>query len=149
MIIITEEDYWGDGIPLYHVDRVIRENGKGFGDSAHIIYVNAEYEGNDRIGLLMSDFRQSDSAKMHYQELANRVNSLKNSEEEVKKMCQAMEITYQEGRNDGRIEGRMEGYVRNIRSLMRRRGMSAEEAMDELEILGDERTECAEQLKEA
>ena len=144
VIIITEEDYWGDGIPLYHVDRVIRENGKGFGDSAHIIYVNAEYEGNDRIGLLMSDFRQSDSAKMHYQELANRVNSLKNSEEEVKKMCQAMEITFEEGRmegrNEGRIEGRMEGYVRSVRSLMRRRGISAEEAMDELGILGDERT---------
>ena len=68
-----------------------------------------------------------------------------------------MEITYEEGRSDGlregqskgRMEGRMEGYVRNIRSLMRRRGISAEEAMDDLEILGDERIACVKQLKES
>ena len=145
VVFITETDYWKKGLPVYHIDRTIAETGEQYGDRAHILYVNGSYQGKDPIGLLMSDFRASDSSKMYYAELADRVNALKNSEDEVRKMCRAMEITYEEGKNDGR----MEGYVRNIRSLMRRRGISAEEAMDDLEILGDERNECAEQLKES
>ena len=138
VIIITEEDYWGEGLPLYHIDRVIRENGKDFGDSAHIIYVNAAYRGNDPIGLLMADFRQSDPAKMHYPELADRVNALKNSEEEVKKMCQAMEITYQEGQRDSTL--------RNLKSLMRKMDLSADEAMDALEIPEEDRPSYTEHI---
>ena len=138
VIIITEEDYWGEGLPLYHIDRVIRENGKDFGDSAHIIYVNAAYQGDDPIGLLMADFRERNPNKMHYPELANRVNALKNSEEEVKKMCQAMEITYN--------EGRIEGYVRLIVSKMKVKGISLEDAMDDLGIPEDDRQSCVEYI---
>ena len=139
VIFITEKDYYRKGLPLYHIDRVVAETGEEYGDRAHILYVNGSYEGEDPLGLLMADFRSSDPTRMHYAELADRVNDLKNSEDEVKKMCRAMEITYE--------EGRMEGYVRNIRSLMRKLGISAEEAMDDLEIFGEERAACAEQLK--
>ena len=138
VIFIMEKDYYRKGLPLYHIDRVVAETGEEYGDRAHILYVNGSYEGEDPLGLLMADFRSSDPARMHYAELADRVNNLKNSEDEVKKMCRAMEITYE--------EGRMEGYVRNICSLMRKLGISAEEAMDDLEIFGEDRTVCTEQL---
>ena len=68
---------------------------------------------------------------------------LKNSEDEVRKMCRAMEITYEEGRK----EGRMEGYVRGIRSLMRKQGLSDAEAMDVLEIPARDRPACAAYLE--
>lgn len=143
VIFITETDYWKKGLSVYHIDRTIEETGEKYGDRAHILYVNGSYQGDDPIGLLMSDFRASDPNGMYYAELAERINALKNSEDEVKKMCRAMEITFEEGRNEGRIDG----YVRIVRSLMRRRGISAEEAMNDLEILGDDRVACAEQLK--
>ena len=151
IIFITEEDYWGEGRPLYHASRKIKENGRELGDRTHFIYVNGKYEGEDPIGLLMADFRESDPAKMHYAELAKRVNALKNSEEEVKKMCQAMEITYNEGlvegRAEGRVEGRAEGYARIIRRRMRRLGLSVAAAMDDLEIPEEDRQACAEYME--
>ena len=139
VVIITEEDYWKEGRPLYHIDRVIRENGKNFGDSTHIIYANAAYHGDDPFGLLMADFRQRDPRKMHYPELAQRVDALKNSEEEVKRMCQAMEITYQEGLR----EGIWKGYARSVLSLMENQNLSIDEAMDVLNVPENGRQICA------
>ena len=143
IIFVTEEDRWGKGLPLYHVDRKIEETGEDFfGDCCHFIYVNGAYKGDDPIGLLMADLRERDPNKMHYPELAKRVAALKNSEEEVKKMCQAMEITYQEGQRDGLLKG----YARSVKSLMRRRGVSSLEAMDDLEIPEEDRQACAEYM---
>ena len=42
VIFITEHDTFGAGLPLYHVDRTIRELERDFGDGAHIIYVNGD-----------------------------------------------------------------------------------------------------------
>ena len=126
IIFVTEEDRWGKGLPLYHVDRKIEETGEDFGDCCHFIYVNGAYKGDDPIGLLMADFRQSDPARMHYPELAKRVDALKNSEEEVKKMCQAMEITYQEGLRDSR--------VLDLQNLMETLGLSLPDAFKALKV---------------
>ena len=124
------------------MDRKIEETGEDFGDCCHFIYVNGAYKGDDPIGLLMADLRERDPAKMHFPELAKRVAALKNSEEEVKKMCQAMEITYQEGQRDGLLKG----YARSVKSLMRRRGVSSLEAMNDLEIPEEDRQACAEYM---
>ena len=66
IIFVTEEDRWGKGLPLYHVDRKIEETGEDFGDCCHFIYVNGAYKGDDPIGLLMADLRERDPNKMHY-----------------------------------------------------------------------------------
>lgn len=56
---------FGAGLPLYHVDRVVQEIGKGFGDGSHIIYVNGTYKNDDEpIGKLMHDFRCTSSVDM-------------------------------------------------------------------------------------
>lgn len=46
----------GRGLPLYHIDRVVKECNIAFDDGAHIIYVNGKYKGNDPMGDLMHDF---------------------------------------------------------------------------------------------
>ena len=109
VIMITESDYWKQGLPAYHIDRVIAETGAFFGDRCHIIYANGAYEGDNSIGKLMADFRAHDPKTMHYLELSNRMEHLKYSEEEVADMCRAMEDTYKEGRADGLAEGRAKG----------------------------------------
>ena len=42
VIFITENDIFNAGKPLYHVERMVKETKKSFGDEAHIIYVNSQ-----------------------------------------------------------------------------------------------------------
>ncbi len=42
-----KNDVMGSGLPLYHVDRVVKETGISFGDGSHIIYVNGSYQNED------------------------------------------------------------------------------------------------------
>ena len=135
IIFVTEEDRWGKGLPLYHVDKKIKETGENFDDCCHFIYVNGAYQGEDPIGLLMADLRESDPSRMHYPELAKRVDALKNSEEGVKQMCQAMETTYQEGQRDRAVS--------DIRNMMKNLGISMDAAINALEIPAEERQKYA------
>ena len=42
VIFITENDVIKAGLPIYHVDRTVRETGTVFNDQAHIVYVNSQ-----------------------------------------------------------------------------------------------------------
>ena len=91
VIFITEHDVLGGGLPIYHIDRVIRETGQPFGDESHIIYVNAQITNETALGRLMHDFRCTDPQEMYYGILANRVHYFKADEKGVSIMCKAME----------------------------------------------------------
>ena len=146
VIFITEKDFYGAGLPVYHINRIVEETGKPFGDRAHIIYANGAYVGDNDIGRLMADFRTADPNEMHFSALADRVKRLKYSEKGVTKMCQAMEITFAEGLEEGIVKGRAEGRAEDIRSLMETIGMSIAEAMTALRIPADERGKYEELL---
>ena len=81
VIFITESDVFKEGRPIYNVERSINESGKAFGDGSHIVYVNAACQDDTPLGRLMQDFNCNDPAKMHYKELADRVNYFKTSKE--------------------------------------------------------------------
>ena len=81
VIFITESDVFKEGRPIYNVERSINESGRAFGDGSHIVYVNAACQDDTPLGRLMQDFNCNDPAKMHYKELADRVNYFKTSKE--------------------------------------------------------------------
>ena len=81
VIFITESDVLKKGRPLYNIQRSIDETGEAFGDGSHIVYVNAACQDDTPLGRLMQDFNCNDPAKMHYEELADRVNYFKTSKE--------------------------------------------------------------------
>ena len=81
VIFITESDVLKNGRPLYHIQRSVDETGEAFGDGSHIVYVNAACQDDTPLGRLMQDFNCSNPAKMHYKELADRVNYFKTSKE--------------------------------------------------------------------
>ena len=91
VIFITERDILGDGLPIYHIDRTIKETGKDFNDGSHIIYVNGEYKDDSPLGILMQDFYCTDPDDMRYKELADRARHFKRSEEGVRSMCRMLE----------------------------------------------------------
>lgn len=80
VIFIYRHDKFRRGLPLYHIDRYIRETEELFEDGSHIIYVNGNYKGNDEIGQLMSDFHQTDPENIHYDVLAQGVKHFKENE---------------------------------------------------------------------
>ena len=104
VIFITENDIFGKGLSLYHINRIVEECNIPFGDESHIIYVNGKYEGDDPIGDLMHDFHCKKADDMKNKLLAERARYLKENEKGVKHMCKIMEEMAKEERAEERIE---------------------------------------------
>ncbi len=119
VIFITENDVLGQGKPLYHIERCIRETGEEFGDGAHILYVNGAYRDGTPLGKLMRDFACTDPDEMHYGLLAGRVRFFKESREGVVIMCRAMEELRYNSLQEGRKEGLQEGQRKTAQRMLR------------------------------
>lgn len=141
VIFITEHDVMRRNLPIYHIDRVIKETGEEFGDDTHIIYVNNEIQDDTPLGRLMSDFVQTEASKIHYREIAERVRYFKESEKGESRMCKVMESlvrdvaedirreSREEGRAEGERKGRAEGEKKGRGDLiakLRKLGVSEE-----------------------
>ena len=90
MIMITQNDYFGKGLPVYTVNRYIEELDTRFQDGSHIVYVNGRYRGNDPIGQLMHDFRCKKAKDMYHKELADSMKHFKEGGGRSV-MCEAVE----------------------------------------------------------
>lgn len=134
VIFITENDYFQSALPLYHIDRTVRELSAPFQDEAHIIYVNGQYRGEDPIGSVMHDFFCADPKSMNNAILANEVAKYKDTDKGVSSMCRIME----ELTNESREEGRLANLLENVKKFMAR-GMSFDEVADTLELSKEDR----------
>lgn len=91
VIFITESDILGAGLPLYEIDRIVKQTGTYFGDGSHIIYVNGAYEDDSALGKLMHDFKCKNAEEMNYSQIADRVRYIKETEGGRENMCKIME----------------------------------------------------------
>ncbi len=97
VIFITETDVFGAGLPIYHIERVVKELNVSFDDGSHILYVNNAYSSTeDDIGKLMHDFRCTVADDMYYQVLADRVKYFKESKGGQESMCRLIENEFKE-----------------------------------------------------
>ena len=150
VIFITEHDVLKDGEQIYHVERIIRETNKPFGDGTHIIYVNGSYKDDSDSD---HDFFCASPAEMKHRQLAERVSFLKDNKRGVRKMCKLIEDLTEElykeelaeGRAKAKAEGRAEAekntLLDNIRSLMKKLNLTAQQAMDVLDVPADKQKE--------
>ena len=104
VIFITENDVLQGGLPIYHINRMIEEMAKPFGDEAHIIYVNAQIKDETALGKLMHDFSCTDPNQMNYPVLAQRVRYFKEDTKGVTNMCRAIEEMREETKREQAIE---------------------------------------------
>ena len=122
VIFITENDIYGAGFPLYHVERIVEEIQRPFDDGAHILYVNGANRDDTPLGRLMQDFFCENPEQMNYKELAERADYFKAEAKGVKAMCELMEKfgerKMEEGRMEGRLEGRAEGRAEGQRRML-------------------------------
>ena len=117
VIFVTLKDALGCGLPIAHIDRIIRENGEEFGDEEHFIYVDSSKDDGGELGRLMHDFRVKEAKEMQAGALADRVHELKETEKGVAHMCKEMEALRREGVEEGRAEGRLEEKRETARSM--------------------------------
>ena len=114
VIFITENDIYGAGYPLYHVERIVQELQRPFDDGAHILYVNGSNREDTPLGRLMQDFFCERPEQMNYKELAQRVDYFKAEAEGVNAMCELMEKFGEKKLEEGRMEGLLEGKRRML-----------------------------------
>ena len=141
VIFITENDVIGDGGKIYHADRIIKETGKDFGDGTHIIYVNGSFKGEIGKPLddLIHDFFCENPAEMRHKQLADRVAFLKENRGEVSKMSSSIIAEFfKDEIAAAEAEGKEKNLIENIRSLMKKLNMTAQQAMDILEVPANE-----------
>ena len=91
VIFITENDVLQGNLPLYDIDRVIKQNGADFGDGTHIVYVNSKVQDDTPLGRLMQDLYCKDPAKLNYKEFVERMAFLKYSKDGEEKMTDVFE----------------------------------------------------------
>ena len=112
VIFITETDALGDHLPIYHISRKIRENGKDFPDCAHIIYVDSKNQEDTELGRLMHDFHCKAPEEMYNPVLRQQVYRFKNTKEGVTFMCREMDKIYRDGERNGQKIGQKIGQER-------------------------------------
>ena len=129
VIFVTLKDALGHGLPIAHIDRIIRENGKEFGDEEHFIYVDSSKDDGGELGRLMHDFRVKEAKEMQAGALKDRVHELKETEKGVEHMCKEMEALRLEGVEEGRMEEK-----KAVAYSLADRKMSAEEIAEIIKV---------------
>lgn len=149
VIFITENDKFGKGIPLYHVERRIKEMEYAlFGDGAHIIYVNGEYRNMEHpVGSLMHDFNCKEAKDMVNPLLAEEVRYLKETEGGRSQMSRLLEEMRNETAEKAKAEGKAEERVSTALKMLARGRDSIEEiaemtglSLEEVQKLADKQT---------
>ena len=131
VIFITENDVMKAGLPIYHIDRVVRETGKLVEDEEHIIYVNSQIKDETKLGRLMHDFSCTDAKDMYNKVLADRVRYFKEDERGVEIMCREMEIMRNQAHEEGIEKGRIMQLIKQVCVKMQKFS-SAEEVANDL-----------------
>ena len=143
VIFMYKADKFGRGLPIYHIQRMVKETGRSFGDGSHIIYVNGEYKGDDDIGKLVSDFHQVDPDDMYYDELAKGVKHYKTTEGENENMSETVEEYAREYAKEC-----VDRYaVAKVKQLMKNMKLSLDQALNALGIEGESRDYVIKQLQ--
>ena len=118
VVFITEKDCFEDGKAIHRIYSMDEETGKKIADGTEYIYVNGQYEGKDKIGLLMQDFRERDYRKVYHCVLKENMKYFKETERGREKMCEVFDELRQEGKKEGMEEGIIEKALKNVQKLV-------------------------------
>ena len=154
VIFITETDVFGDGVPIYKIQRYFEHNHKPFNDRSYIIYINGAYKGNDDIGKLVHDFQCKNPDKFYFEDLAEKVKFLKNTEEgnmelsptlkktadkyikqnKDKYIAKGKKVGIAEGRAEGKKAGIAEALLESAKRMIKKGIYSLEEIAENLDL---------------
>ena len=91
VVYITEHDFLHGGRTVYHVDKILRENGSIIDDGSSVIYVNTAINDGSAISDLMRCFMQKTVNDPRFPRLSEKVHQYKNTEKGAAEMCEELE----------------------------------------------------------
>ena len=141
VIFITRDDIFGNGRPIYQIQRMFEDTKEAFNDGSHILYVNSSCQDSSKLGQLMHDLHCTKADDMFSSVLSKRVRELKETPEGVEIMCKEMDMLYRLGEERGERRGERLATSRNILRMVQKMHISPDEAMDILDIAQEEREE--------
>jgi len=117
VIFISTFDIFKGNLPLYHVDRVVRETKQIVENGLSEIYVNSTIDDDSSISELMKIFTKDDFYSELYPKTSEIKRRYKETEGGIQAMCEIMEIVKEDGRIEGRAEGRAEGEINKAKKI--------------------------------
>ncbi len=140
VIFITMNDALKINLPIAHVNRVIMETGRVFGDETHFIYVDSSKQDDSELGKLMHDLNCTNASDMNESILADNMRMFKESRKGIWHMCREMDEIRNEGILEGRLEGikegKIEGKIEAAKNMIKI-GMETEQIAKVLEVSED------------
>jgi predicted transposase/invertase (TIGR01784 family) len=109
VVYITKFDIFEGDLPLYHVDRVVRETHKTVDNGFAEVYVNAKVKDGSEVSELMEVFVKDQVYNPKFPKTSQAKRRYKETERGIDTMCDIMEKIAAEEREEGRAEGREEG----------------------------------------
>ena len=142
-VFVCGHDRFKKGLPIYHIDKIVRETGEVFDDGSHIVYFNCKYEGDDAFGKLAHDFYSKKSKDMFYEPLAYGVKHFKETKKGAEAMCESVERYAKKQAEKGRIDT----LVQAVSGIMQEFSVSVDRALDILKVKDDDRIIINQKLK--
>ena len=146
VIFVMERDPYGEGRGTYLFERVEQSSNVALGDGTHLLYANGAYRGDDELGMLMHDFCESDPDRMRNSLMAERVRYYKRTPKGVTHMCEIFDEIRQEGIEQGIEQGEEKALLKSARSLMEKLSLTAQQALDILDVREPQRSRCLSML---
>jgi hypothetical protein len=119
VVFISTFDMFRGNLPLYHIDRVVRETQEIVDNGFQEVYVNTKVKDASQVSKLMEIFVKDDAYSDGFPKTSEAKHRLKETERGLDVMCDIMEKIAAEERNEGRKEGRQEGTLETLFSLVR------------------------------
>ena len=129
---------------IYHIDKIIRENGITVEDGLHEIFVNAAVDDGSNIAELMQCFKQKDLNNLKFKAVTRRFKELKETEGGLNAMCKIMEDIVKE-ENEKILKEERQKTIKRITKMISK-GYSKEEIL-ELDYTEEEYKEAEKELQ--
>jgi hypothetical protein len=104
VVFISKFDMFDGNLPLYHVDRVVRETGKTVDNGFEEVYVNTKVKDGSEVSELMEVFVKDDAYNSKFPKTSDGKRRYKETEKGVNAMCEIMERLTTEAKTEGALE---------------------------------------------
>ena len=99
VVFISKFDIFEGNLPLYHVDRIVRETGKIANNGLEEVYINTKIKDDSEVSKLMEVFVDDNAYNSKFPKTSNIKRRYKETEGGLNIMCEIMERITTEERN--------------------------------------------------
>jgi len=104
VVFISKFDIFAGNLPLYHVDRVVRETEQVVDNGFEEVYVNTKIKNGSEVSELMEIFVDDNAYSNKFPKTSDGKHRYKETEGGLNVMCEIMEKIVKEERREGKLE---------------------------------------------